>query len=96
MIVGNLAMALLQLERHREALDVVTLAVARSDPSLRLLKLRGFLAQSVGDFRTAIDAYEEVVSAAPSDWESWNNLGNAKRSSEDADGAIEALRRALS
>ena len=94
-IASNLAMALLQMERHREALDVVSKDIARSDPSLRLLKLRGFLAQSVGDFPTAIEAYEEVVSAVPSDWESWNNLGNARRSGKDAEGALEALRRAL-
>jgi tetratricopeptide (TPR) repeat protein len=94
-IAANLAMALLQLERHREALDVVNIGIARSDPSLRLLKLRGFLAQNVGDFLTAKEAYEEVVSADPADWESWNNLGNARRGADDAGGALEALQRAL-
>ncbi len=93
-IASNLAMALTQLDRHREALGVVTEELARSDPSLRLLKLRGFLAQSVDEFPTAIKAYEEVVAAAPADWESWNNLGNAKRGAGDAEGAVEALRRA--
>ena len=36
-----------------------------------------------------------MVSADPADWESWNNLGNARRSAADAAGALEALRRAL-
>ena len=93
-IATNLAMALTHLDRHREALDLVTEELARSDPSLRLMKLRGFLAQSVDEFPAAIEAYEEVVAAAPADWESWNNLGNARRGAGDADGAVEALRRA--
>ena len=37
-IAGNLAMALLQLDRHREALDVVTMDIAESDLSRRLLQ----------------------------------------------------------
>ncbi|MEO8175943.1 MAG: sulfotransferase [Sphingomicrobium sp.] len=94
-IGANLAMALTQLERHREALDVVSIDLARSDPSFRLLRLRGFLAQTVEDFATAVQAYEEVVAANPTDWESWNNLGNARRCAGDGDGAVAALSRAL-
>jgi tetratricopeptide (TPR) repeat protein len=32
--------------------------------------------------------------AAPSDWEAWNNLGNARRGAGDFGGGVEALRRA--
>ena len=93
-IASNYALVLTQLERHREALNVTTHDLARSDKSLRLMRLRGFLAQTVGNFATAIEAYEEVVAKAPADWESWNNLGNARRGAGDAEGALNALRRA--
>ena len=93
-IATNLALALNQLGRQREAFDIVGEDLARADPSQRLLKLRGFLAQNLGEFPAAIDAYEQVVATSPSDWESWNNLGNAKRGAGDADGALAALTRA--
>jgi tetratricopeptide (TPR) repeat protein len=94
-IANNLATALAQLGRTREALDVVSDELARADPSLRLLRLRGFLAQSVGEFQTAVTAYENVVEATPDDWESWNNLGNARRALDDHEGSLEANKRAV-
>ncbi len=94
-IANNLATALAQLGRNREALDVVSDELARADPSLQLLRLRAFLAQSLDEFETAVDAYEAVVAAAPGDWESWNNLGNARRGLGDFQGGLEALRRAV-
>src|SRR5215203_3795291 len=93
-ITNNLATALAQLGRNREALDIVTDDVARSDPSLQLLRVRAFLAQVLEEYDTATEAYERVVAAAPDDWESWNNLGNARRGLEDFEGALEALKRA--
>ncbi|MEO7240594.1 MAG: tetratricopeptide repeat protein, partial [Sphingomicrobium sp.] len=94
-IAGNLASVLAQQGRHREALDIATEKLARTDKSLQLLRVRGFLAQTVGEYQTATDAYELVVAAAPGDWESWNNLGNARRAADDAEGAIKALGRAV-
>lgn len=93
-IATNLVMALQQLERHPEAFVILTEELARTDPSLQLERLRGFLAQSVEDFPAAIRSYERVVAAFPMDWESWNNLGNARRGAKDSEGAIQALRRA--
>ncbi|HEX8031400.1 MAG TPA: tetratricopeptide repeat protein, partial [Vicinamibacterales bacterium] len=78
-IATNLVNALASAGRDREALDVLTDELARSDKSHQLLKLRGFLAQNVGDFKASVDSYQLVVSAAPDDFESWNNLGNARR-----------------
>ncbi len=93
-ITTNLAMTLGHLGRHREALDIVTQDVARADKSRQLFKVRGFLAQMSDEFEVASRSYEHVVAAAPDDWESWNNLGNARRSAGDFDGSVEALRRA--
>jgi tetratricopeptide (TPR) repeat protein len=95
-IANNLASALAQRGRYQEMLDILTPELVRSDPSLQLLKLRGFVAQALERFDIAIDAYEQVVSAEPSDWESWNNLGNARGGTGDIDGSVDALRRAVS
>ena len=46
---------------------------------MRLERLRGFLAQSAEHFQDAMTSYERIVAAAPNDWETWNNLGNARR-----------------
>ena len=62
---------------------------------MHLLRLRGFLAQTLTDFQGAVKAYERVVAAAPDDWESWNNLGNARRALDDHMGSLEASRRAV-
>src|SRR4029453_6161738 len=78
-IATNLAMALQQMGRHSETLEVLTEELAGSDPSLQLERLRGFSPQSVDDFPAAIRSYERVVTAVPNDWEAWNNLGNARR-----------------
>ena len=94
-IVNNLATALAQLGREREALDLVTEELAAKDSTLHLLRVRAFLAQQLEDFPAAVQAYEGVVAAAPGDWESWNNLGNARRGVEDYEGAVDALRRAV-
>ncbi|MBA3666964.1 MAG: sulfotransferase [Sphingomonas sp.] len=93
-IAANLATALSEGGHHREALEVLTEDLARVDASMRLERLRGYLAQTLDDFPAAIQSYERVVAAAPSDWEAWNNLGNARRSEGDIEGSIVALRRA--
>ena len=93
-IALNLGTALAQLERFDEALEMVPAEVAASDSTMRLERLRGFLFQSLRDFPAAASAYERVVAGAPDDWEAWNNLGNVRRQSGDADGSVAALRRA--
>lgn len=77
------------------ALAVATHDLALSDPSARVARYRGYLAQSLGQFEAAIAAYEYVIKQAPGDFESWNNLGNARQLSGDVDGGIAALERAV-
>lgn len=93
-IATNLVMALAELGHQREALDILTEELARTDATMHLERLRAFLAQTLEDFPTAIRSYERVVAAVPSDWEAWNNLGNARRCAADFDGSIVALQRA--
>lgn len=93
-IACNLGTALVQLGLYQEALEAAPEPLARSDLSLRLERIRGFCAQSLGNHLGAASAYERIVEASPTDWESWNNLGNSRRCVGDAEGAVEALRRA--
>lgn len=94
-IAVNLAAALIQLEDYAGARDALPDSLVLADRSMRLERLRGFVAQSLEDFPAAIASYERVVAAAPDDWESWNNLGNARRSAGDFEGGLQALGRAL-
>lgn len=94
-IASNLATALAQQGEHAAALGVITEEMAKADPSMRLLRIRAFLAQETSNFDVSVPAYEAIVSAAPDDWESWNNLGNARRLSGDFEGSVSALDRAL-
>lgn len=93
-VASNLATALAQKGDFSAALDALPEDVARSDPSMQLLRVRGFLAQQAGDFDTAIPTYESIVEAAPDDWETLNNLGNARRLAGDIEGSVVALTRA--
>ena len=94
MIAVNLASALVQNGDYAAVLDMLSDELTRRDSSMQLERLRGFAAQMSEDFQTAAASYERVVAAAPEDWESWNNLGNARRSAGDFDGAVAALQRA--
>ena len=94
-IAFNLAALLTELGDHQAAIDVLTEELGRSDTTMRIERLRGFLSQTLEDFPGAIAAYERVVAAAPTDWESWNNLGNARRLAGDLEGSVAALERAV-
>jgi tetratricopeptide (TPR) repeat protein len=94
-IAANLATALAQQGDYAAALDALPAEIARADPTLRLQRIRAFVAQHADDLATAIPIYETIVAAAPDDWESWNNLGNARRLAGDAEGAVAALERAV-
>jgi Flp pilus assembly protein TadD len=93
-IACNLIAALVEAGDFAGALEVATLDMAHRDPTQRIARYRGFLAQSLERFEEAVEAYEEVVAATPSDFESWNNLGNARRGLGDLGGAVAALERA--
>lgn len=92
-IRANLAKALLSLRRTDE---VGALLAETTSTDVRLLRLRGFLAEERGAFAEAADAYAAVIASCPSDFEALNNLGNALQALGDWDGAIDALRRSIS
>ena len=94
-IAGNLASALAATSDYAGALEILSEDLVLSDPSMRLGRLRGFCAQMTEDFATAIACYERVVASEPEDWESWNNLGNSRRSFGDFQGSVDALERAV-
>lgn len=94
-IAANLATALSELGDYESALAVATKESAGADKSLRLQRIRGFAAQQLNDHASAIEAYASVVEAEPADWETWNNLGNARSGGGDPRGGVEALRRAV-
>jgi tetratricopeptide (TPR) repeat protein len=95
-IALNLATGLSALGEHRSAVSVITDELIRLDKTLRLARMRGYAAQMLGDFAAAIADYEAIISAAPQDWETWNNLGNSKVGAGDMAGGIDALRHAAS
>jgi len=93
-VASNLSTALAQQGNYAAALEALPADVAQGDPSMQLQRVRAFLAQQVDDFATAIPTYESIVAAAPDDWETWNNLGNARRMAGDIEGSVAALERA--
>lgn len=93
-IASNLATALAQGGDFGGAKQLLTDEIVATDPTFRIQRIRAFVAQQAEDFETAIRSYEAIVAAAPHDWESWNNLGNAKRLAGDEDGCLAALQRA--
>ena len=70
-IACNLIAVLIDKGDLAAALAVATADLARTDPTLRVARYRGFVAQSLEDFPTAVEAYEHVVAGEPGDFESW-------------------------
>lgn len=94
-IACNLIAALMEFGDTAGAFDIATSAFAFSDPTLRVARYRGFLAQSLELFPEAIEAYEYVIERAAQDFDSWNNLGNARSAAGDFTGSVSALQRAV-
>jgi tetratricopeptide (TPR) repeat protein len=93
-IACNLIAVLAETGDQAGALEVATRDLALGDPTLRVARYRGFLAQSLNRFGDAAEAYEYVVARAPDDFESWNNLGNARAALAD-ERSVDALQRAV-
>jgi tetratricopeptide (TPR) repeat protein len=91
----NLVTALMDSGDVQAALVECTEERALADPSLRMGRLRGYLLEEADEHVAAAKAYSLVVAAAPSDFESWNNMGNALTNAGDVDGSITALQRAV-
>jgi len=94
-IASNLLTALVESGKHEEAFAVASPELAKADRSLTVARYRGYVAQLLGNSTAAAEAYEMVLNAAPNDWQSWNNLGNARLLGGDFDGAIAAFRESL-
>jgi tetratricopeptide (TPR) repeat protein len=94
-IACNLIAVLIDQGDREGALEVAKRDLAFADPTLRVARYRGFLAQSLDRLDDAAEAYEFVLARAPQDFESWNNLGNARSALGDYDGSIVALERAI-
>ncbi|RJF93357.1 tetratricopeptide repeat-containing sulfotransferase family protein [Sphingomonas cavernae] len=94
-IACNLIAALIESGETTDALAVATRELALSDSTLRVARYRGFLAQSLERFADAVEAYEHVVKHNPADFESWNNLGNARSGVGDFAGSVLALQHAF-
>ncbi len=94
-IACNLIATLIEAEDHAAALEVASRELALADTSLRVARYRGFLAQSLERFGEAVEAYEHVLVRAPDDFDSWNNLGNARHGTGDLAGSVTALERAV-
>ncbi len=77
-IATNLASALTAAGNLDRAFEVATRDLAFADPTLQLARIRGYAAQMTGRYDESVEAYEHVVNAVPGDWESLNNLGNAR------------------
>ncbi len=60
-----------------------------------LARLAGYFHQQDGAIPLAAAAYRAAIEAAPQDWESWNNLGNALAAMGDRAGAIDAFENAI-
>lgn len=94
-IANNLIMALVETGQYEEAFTLASPERANADSSMTTARYRGYVAQLLGNPAVAAEAYQMVVARAPSDWQSWNNLGNARLLIEDFDGAVVAFRQSL-
>ncbi len=94
-ITCNLIAVLIDKGDLAAALEVATPELARADATLRIARYRGYIAQSLERFDEAVAAYEHVVAREPADFESWNNLGNARSATGDLEGSVAALEKAM-
>ena len=95
-IAGNLIAILIETGDVSAALEIASWELAEQEPSLRIMRYRGFLSQSLDRFADAAQAYRYVVDRVADDFESWNNLGNALQPLGEFEASIGALERAVS
>ena len=69
--------------------------VTLGNPREWIARYRGYVAQSLERFEEAVEAYEHVVARDAGDFESWNNLGNARSAIGDLEGSVAALEKAM-
>lgn len=92
---AQLIHALIESGATASALDVCPDELCRSDPTLRLMRLRAYLLQETKAYPEAVAAYRVILAADASDFESWNNLGNALSASGLVEDGLAAIERAV-
>ena len=88
----NLAKAYIDMGQPDKAAALCEGAMAEGSPEMQ--RLRADILKARGRGQEAIWKYEDIVAANPDDFESWNNLGNARHEMGNFDGAMGALERA--
>lgn len=91
----NLAESYFHIGRREDAQALCDEASALADPSLRLARLAGHLAQEARDFPLATRLYRHVLARQPDDWSLLNNLGNILSELGDGRQAVDVLKRAM-
>ncbi|HEX8527545.1 tetratricopeptide repeat-containing sulfotransferase family protein [Allosphingosinicella sp.] len=89
----NLARALLELGDLDEAERLSGESPGKPWPR-DLQRMHADILKAQGRLSEAVGAYELLVQEQPEDFESWNNLGNARHQAGHLDGALVALERA--
>ena len=69
--------------------------IVSAGTAIEMDKAEGFRQFESGEYRQAIAAYQRVLARNPTDYEVWNNLGNAFASLGEIDDAIEAFEKAI-
>jgi tetratricopeptide (TPR) repeat protein len=87
----NLASTFAALGRHAEAL---ALSIDHQGHP-KLARLAGYLLQQADRNEEAIGPYRAALAAVPTDWETWNNLGNCLSATGQTAEAIEAFEQAI-
>ncbi len=88
---SNLATLLAGQDRKGEALSVLEGHAG----SPRAVHLLAYLLQEEGRAAEAVPLYRQLLTARPGEFELWNNLGNALRTTGEAEAAREAFQRAV-
>lgn len=89
----NLARALVELGEFSEAESVCRPAAGQQAPPA-MHRLRADILKAQNRHSEAVALYEEVLAGDPRDFETWNNLGNARLGLGDLGGGLAALEQA--
>jgi tetratricopeptide (TPR) repeat protein len=92
----SLVHALLALNDLGAAEEICRSGTNQSEPDLEMLRLWAYILQTQGRIQDAIGIYVGIVDRATDDYETWNNLGNARAMVGNVEAAIADLERAAS
>jgi tetratricopeptide (TPR) repeat protein len=89
------ALALSDLGRHAEAVEVLKPWFAKNRKSYPVVNLMGVLLKRAGRFSKAVQVLEQARKLKPGVVSAWQNLGNAYEAMGDLEAAAKAFRRGL-